>query len=405
MGKPSSYSAASDRSGDRLWAAGSALEAALFYRSRGWSVLPTLGKKPHPKALNGAGWGQLRVAPADEQTIAEWYRVAPDAGVAVLTGMASGVVVCDIEREGLEACPVEILEAPTPQATTPGGGRHVYFAADEALSTQHCHVWGDLQADGAYVVAPSGLHDRQWLSPPDAIALARWDDYAHLLQRQNGHTAPTTEAISTLGVIGRESRDLLQWDADPTFVDAFSKLLGITAAIGEKFNCLLPSHEPDKTPSANLWPDPRTGRVLYRCWQEGQTYALAQVYAAVVSGEPPQRFKGATLAMWKLRLLLDADLVAPPHVEIPALADNAPEHARLAYPGLRRLFQARALSSWGLACAITPRFFASWCRITPHEAREARHYFRTHGTIVRTGERLGRADLYVPGSIPQECMP
>ena len=28
---------------------------------------------------------------------------------------------------------------------------------------------------------------------------------------------------------------------------------------------------------------------------------------------------------------------------------------------------------------------------------EARHYFRTHGIIHKTGTKTGRADLYLPG--------
>ena len=54
----------------------------------------------------------------------------------------------------------------------------------------------------------------------------------------------------------------------------------------------------------------------------------------------------------------------------------------------------------GCAAPLVPEFFGPWCGITAEQAKEARHYFRTHGLIHKTGKRSGRADLYLPGLEP-----
>jgi hypothetical protein len=374
----------------------------LFYRSLGWSVIPATDKRPNARvleALHGSpGWGRFRDVPATSSEIEAWFERDPGSGVAILTGTPSGIVVCDVEADALESAPREIVEAATAKATTPSGGLHVYFASDVPMSsrTRATTGWGDVKAEGGYVVAPGGSPDREWLVHPSDTELAPFSDIAGL---QVSTSPDTTDPRGIPSPRGRHQEEgLSKWDRDQEFVEAFCALTGITAGLGTKFSCVLPGHGPDQQPSAELFRHRKTGAVLYRCWHTGRSYPLVKVYAAAVSGEPPRRFSGPTLAIWKLRLLIEAGLIERPRVEVPHLPADAPEHARIAYPGLVLLFQVRAASDMGLATPLVPNFFACWCGISESEAKEARHYFRTNGIIAKTGVKQGRADLYLPAA-------
>ena len=278
------------------------LHAALVYAARGFSVIPTLEKKPHFAALRKIGgspsWSRFQESPPGTDEIQAWYEVAPEAGVAIITGTASGIVVADIEHDHLDhPVAARILDVPTALATTPGGGRHVYFAAPDPLRTLRRNVldWGDLQADGAYVVAPPDNLRRQWQISLGEAPLAP----AKLLQELV--TPVTPRGISPLEVVGGSVLEgeadalldrLADWDARTDFVEGAAKLLAIPANPDEKFPCILPGHQPDRRPSANLYRSPGSGHVIYRCWHVGTTYTLAQVYATITAACRPRASGG-----------------------------------------------------------------------------------------------------------------
>jgi len=338
----------------------SGLEAALVYRSLGWPVIPTDGKEPHHGALvvvhGESRWGRFRDVSATEDEIKAWYEHAPGAGVAILTGTCSGVVVCDIEADARNTAPREIVEARTAHATTPGGGLHVYFATDEPVESlaRATTGWGDLKAEGGFVVAPGGAAGREWGTPPWELQLAPFSTALLLnkspAQTDPSHPSPHRGNHSPRGTSPPRGipslSNLTEWDRDEAYVYAVSAVIGIPSTeIGKKFTCVLPGHGSDSTPSANLTRHPTTGAVLYRCWHDSRTYPLAAVYAAAVSAKTPREFSGATLALWKLRLLLETGLIPAPSVLIPPLPTGAPNYAQEAYSGLTRLFQARALTA------------------------------------------------------------
>ncbi len=124
----------------------SAEHAAQEYRALGWSVIPLDGKRPNAKALKqvcgSAGWKCFRTRPASEDdVIRRWYEAEPTAGVGVLTGKASGIVVADIEGDALATFPDAVLGLETPRASTPRGGLHLYFALDGPQKTlRRCHT-------------------------------------------------------------------------------------------------------------------------------------------------------------------------------------------------------------------------------------------------------------------------
>lgn len=139
-----------------------AREAALDYLARGWSVIPVQARGKRPLIP----WQiyQQRAATADD--VREWFARWPNAGVGVVTGAVSGLVVLDVDpRHGGDdsLAALEHAHGPLPEtveAVSGGGGRHLYFAHP------HGHVHNraalaagiDLRGDGGFVVAPPSAH-------------------------------------------------------------------------------------------------------------------------------------------------------------------------------------------------------------------------------------------------------
>ncbi len=163
-------------------ATGSAESAAHAYLARGWSVLPLRPGEKRPLLK----WQALQHRRPDAGEVAEWYRRWPEAGVAVVTGAISGLVVVDVDPEhGGEASLAELQRRHkalpvTVTAHTGGGGRHLYFSHPGGLVRNQANLAAgiDLRGDGGYVVAPPSLHPngRRYLwaagRNPDEVPLA-----------------------------------------------------------------------------------------------------------------------------------------------------------------------------------------------------------------------------------------
>lgn len=132
-------------------------EAALVYQNAGFSVIPTYAdKRPHAEALRAtgasSGWKRFREQPASEAEINDWYERFPDAGVAILTGWPSNLVVVDFDGP----LPPGLRVPETPVVKT-ARGSHVYLHSDVPIASSK-FPGGDLKADGGYVVAPPSVH-------------------------------------------------------------------------------------------------------------------------------------------------------------------------------------------------------------------------------------------------------
>jgi len=162
-------------------------EAAQRYLARGWTVLPLRSREKRPLIA----WEPLQHARPSAADVADWFARWPDANIGVVTGEASHLVVVDVDpRHGGDDSLKRLekqfgLLPPTVEATTGGGGRHLYFAHPGGLVRNRAGLAPglDLRGDGGYIVAPPSVHPNgrpyAWVvgRSPDEVRLAsppRW---------------------------------------------------------------------------------------------------------------------------------------------------------------------------------------------------------------------------------------
>jgi len=133
------------------------VDYAIYYRELGFSVIPL--KQDKSPYLN---WREFQNRRASISEVKTWWKDWPDANIGVVTGRISGLVVLDVDKEGMKKRKLwDIFN--TPIAITGGGGRHLYFKHpnDKAISNFQARpdLKGiDLRGDGGYVVAPPSKH-------------------------------------------------------------------------------------------------------------------------------------------------------------------------------------------------------------------------------------------------------
>jgi len=144
------------------------VETALHYADRlGWAVLPMHGKKFY----NSDG---VRMATHDPNIIQQW-------GWAESFGMACGepsrTDVFDIDDLAAAGFDVDALTASTLAATTPSGGRHLFF--ESAGLRSRSYSFGEWRSTGLAVALPPAP-GRLWLNdlspqpaPPVLIELVK----------------------------------------------------------------------------------------------------------------------------------------------------------------------------------------------------------------------------------------
>ena len=129
------------------------LEAALKYAGRGWQVFPCkLNKTPHVKWKTGAT--------TDKAIIKDWWTKWPNAGIGIVCGKDSGLLVVDVDKKsgGLKTYKEwkgkhGIFK--TSKVCTGGGGLHLYFEYPSigARNSAGLIAQGiDVRADGGYVI-------------------------------------------------------------------------------------------------------------------------------------------------------------------------------------------------------------------------------------------------------------
>lgn len=150
------------------------------YLNSGWSILPV---KPDEKRPYMTNWLQYNKTRATQSQVESWFKNLSGAGVGVVTGKISNIVVLDVEsycRTPIE----EILKKyPTKLISRSGsGGYHLFYQFPTGVSKVSNRVkifdGADLRADGGFIVLPPTRHPSggvyQWIEKgiPGAFPLA-----------------------------------------------------------------------------------------------------------------------------------------------------------------------------------------------------------------------------------------
>ena len=141
------------------------LDAALYYASIGWRVIPLVPRDKNPWIDD---WGNK--ATTDEATIRKWWNYRPQSNIGILTG--HGLCVLDVDdkpekHNGLlgsdflrewELEHGEISETVCAQSGT--GGQHYYFdVGDKYIAgCESEKIFIDIRCDGNLIVAPPSIH-------------------------------------------------------------------------------------------------------------------------------------------------------------------------------------------------------------------------------------------------------
>jgi hypothetical protein len=131
------------------------LEAAIEYAKDGYSVIPISGRGNMKKPL--VRWEEWQTRKADETQIRAWWKSFPDAGVGIVTGKLSKLVVMDVDpKHG----GTDVGFPPTDMVVnTGGGGQHHYYTYVEGARNRTGDNGVDVRAEGGYVVAPPSKHE------------------------------------------------------------------------------------------------------------------------------------------------------------------------------------------------------------------------------------------------------
>lgn len=133
---------------------------ATEYIDRGWSILPV---KPSEKRPYMTNWLQYQHTKATKEMVDNWFTNLSGAGVGMVTGRISNVVVLDVESY----CSIPIEELlrryPTQMVSQTGtGGYHLFYLYPNNISKVANRVGifegADLRADGGFIVLPPTRH-------------------------------------------------------------------------------------------------------------------------------------------------------------------------------------------------------------------------------------------------------
>lgn len=137
-----------------------ALEAAKFYLSGGFSVVPVqVGGVEGKKDLKfPVVWQEYQTKRPTEAELEAWWKKWPDADVAIVTGKISGISVVDTEK-GADLGLFGLRDSTTVSSVSGGGGRHFYFAyTDRVKNRVKFAPLHDIRNDGGVIIAPPSKH-------------------------------------------------------------------------------------------------------------------------------------------------------------------------------------------------------------------------------------------------------
>jgi hypothetical protein len=180
---------------------------ACEYVDNGWSVLPV---KPEEKRPYMTNWLQYTKTRANKQTVINWFRSLAGAGIGVVTGRVSNMVVLDVESD----CPYPIEDIlrkyPTQMYSRTGsGGYHLFYQYPTNIPRVANRVGiferVDLRADGGFIVLPPTIHPcggrYEWIKrgPLGAFPLALLDIQSQPKVQNEGWITEALRGVSEGG--------------------------------------------------------------------------------------------------------------------------------------------------------------------------------------------------------------
>ena len=365
-------------------------DAAPMLYEHGFNVLPIIPSRKCPPAK--VAWHEWRSARQTLDEIRRLREAFQTHDVAIILGRVSSLVDLDVDNgevgeQTLQALGRPIL--PTTAFTSPGNprkqkrpGRHLLYRHHGPLPTQRLGTRLELRADGSYTIVPPSV-GRVWMLGLDHLAdlpevwtrpLAgrRVNPLPLHPRSQVGQVPPQSVLLASVSVL-LATEGLKAVEAAADFLPRVAFLLGVSPDLGRGFRCPLPGHGPDKRPSATLL-RAEDGTIKLHDWhrKDGlEFFSLAEVLAAQRSGRV-RSLNGPELATWKLRLLVEAGLVDPIHVDM--------RRSRLKRP-LLRIVSLLPFAICSRASGSTRRAFR---RRSPGNLRRG-------GAVYRSGRREKRS--------------
>lgn len=193
------------------------VSAQALYEKLGWSIIPVdctvselVGGKLRWRKPALVPWRQFMTRRADELEIASWRRRFPQAGIGVVCGSISNLLVLDADgAAGVEEA-TRLGLPETPMVQTPSGGLHVYFSAVPGSSFRNGAKMGasgkiDVRSDGGYVAAPHSMRGDGrryvWIKHPETTPIAEAPDwFLRLLDSRPTTRAPLSVKPAESGV-------------------------------------------------------------------------------------------------------------------------------------------------------------------------------------------------------------
>ena len=143
------------------------IQYGRFYLNQGYSIIPVDSRNKKGSIISS--WKKYQNKKAEFSQIQKWFNRWPQAGVAIVTGKISNIIVLDIDprHDGDKTIKGKALP-PTVTVKSGGGGTHYYYRYPSDLNhisnfdgnNDNINLPGvDLRADGGFVYAPPSTHE------------------------------------------------------------------------------------------------------------------------------------------------------------------------------------------------------------------------------------------------------
>jgi hypothetical protein len=138
------------------------LDYAIAYLRRGWAIIPQVPGAKRPCVA----WKPYQEHSPTEEELRDWWRSWPNAGIAVVLGPVSDLLVIDVDGEEAHQVLVDRLGAePMAPKVLSGSGKpfryHLFFRCPNLPTKAKATPWHpklEFRGKGGVVIAPPSLH-------------------------------------------------------------------------------------------------------------------------------------------------------------------------------------------------------------------------------------------------------